>query len=294
MAGDGPTAPYDRPVTTGIMGRSTGFTSGEHANVLDRARRVWEYRRILRLLVGRDLKVRYANSALGYVWTVLDPLLMSVVYWYLFTQVIDRHIGFPPYILFLVSGQLAFHWITGCINQSVGALRSESQMVRSSNVPRELWVLRVVLSKGAEYLFSLPVLALFALAYQRPPGKDLVYFPLAVILTITFTMGIGMILAPAAVLLKDLRSIVRILTRALFFMSPILYSVHDINKKRPGSAEIVGWNPVTGIMTLYRSMFYPQELNWHYVAHSAIVSVIIFVIGIWVFNRLERSMLKEI
>jgi ABC-2 type transport system permease protein len=294
MAREMPSAPYYRPVTTGIMGRSTGFTSGEHASVLDRARRVWEFRKILRLLIARDMKVRYANSALGYVWTVLDPLLMSVVYWYLFTQVIDRHVGRPPYILFLVSGQLAFHWITGSINQSVGALRSESQMVRSSNVPRELWVLRVVLSKGAEYMFSLPVLVLFAVSYQRAPGRDLAYFPIAVLLTITLCMGIGMILAPAAVLLKDLRSIVRIVTRALFFMSPILYSIQDVNKKRPGAAEIVGWNPVTGIMTLFRSMFYPEELNWHYVAHSAIVSVIIFVIGVWTFNRLERPMLKEI
>ncbi|MDT4915925.1 MAG: type transport system permease protein [Pseudonocardiales bacterium] len=294
MTGGVPRAPYDRTVTTGIMGRSSGFTSGERFTPLDRARRVWEYRRILLLLVSRDLKVRYAGSALGYVWTVLDPLLMSAVYWFLFTQVIDRHVGRPPYILFLVSGQLAFHWITGSINSSVGALRSEAQMVRSSNVPRELWVLRVVLSKGAEYVFSLPVLAMFAVAYWKAPTKEIFLLPLAFLLTIIFCMGIGLILAPAAVLLKDLRSIVRILVRALFFLSPVLYSIRDVDKKRPGAAEIIGWNPITGIMTLFRSCFYPEELEWRFVAHSAIVSLIILGIGVWVFQRLERPMLKEI
>src|SRR5436305_1026406 len=112
-------------MTTSIMGRSTGFTSGENTNPVQRARRVWDYRRILGLLIGRDLKVRYANSALGYLWTVLDPLAMSAVYWFLFTKIMSRQVGFPPYVLFLVSGQLVWGWINGGIIGSVNALRSE-------------------------------------------------------------------------------------------------------------------------------------------------------------------------
>lgn len=281
-------------MTASIRGRSTGFTSGEVFSPFQRARRVWDYRRILTLLVGRDLRVRYANSLLGYVWTVLDPLLMGFVYWFLFTQIITRKVGYPPYILFLVTGQLTFHWIAGSITGSVAALRSESQMVRSSHVPRELWVLRVIVSKGVEFLLSLPVLALFAVGYMRAPSRDIVFLPLAVLMTIALLMGLGMTLAPAAVLVRDLRSIVRIATRALFFLSPVIYSVNDVAQKRPAAAGIISWNPITGIMTLFRSVFFPQELNWSDVAHSAIVTVIIFLIGIWTFNRLERPMLKEI
>src|SRR5262249_52465343 len=148
-----------------------GFTSGQGASgPAERARRVWEFRRILSLLIGRDIRVRYASSVLGYLWAVLDPLALSAVYWFLFTQVITRKVGFPPYILFLVAGQLDWQWINSSFNTSLNALRSESQMVRSSNVPRELWVLRVVLSQGVQYLFSLPVLAIFALAYSKAPN----------------------------------------------------------------------------------------------------------------------------
>ena len=278
------------------MGRSTGFTSGGTLNPVERARRVWEYRRILWLLIGRDIKVRYASSMLGYVWAVLDPLALSMVYWFLFTQVIDRKVGFPPYILFLVAGQLVWQWVNSGINTTLNALRSESQMVRSSNVPRELWVLRVVLSKGVEYLFSLPVLAIFAIAYQRWPNHDILLLPLAFLMTILLITGVGLILAPAAVLVRDLRSIVRITVRALFFLSPILYSLHDVSTggKRSNVREIVSWNPVSGIMALFRSPFFPQELNWADVAHSAIVITVLFVIGVWSFNRLERPMLKEV
>jgi ABC-2 type transport system permease protein len=281
---------------TSIMGRSTGFTSGGALKPAARARRVWEFRRILGLLISRDIKVRYASSMLGYVWAVLDPLALSAVYWFLFTQVITRKVGFPPYILFLVSGQLVWQWINSSINTSVNALRSESQMVRSSNVPRELWVLRVVLSKGTEYVFSLPVLAVFAIAYSKPPNHYITLLPLAMLMTVLLCTGVGMILAPAAVLVRDIRSVVRIATRALFFLSPILYSLHDVSGggKRANIASFVSWNPIAGIMALFRAPFFPQELNWTDVAHSAIVTSILFVLGVWTFNRLERPMLKEV
>lgn len=278
------------------MGRSTGFTSGGSLNPIERVRRVWEYRRILGLLIGRDIKVRYASSMLGYVWAVLDPLALSAVYWFLFTQVITRKVGFPPYILFLVSGQLVWQWINSSINTSLNALRSESQMVRSSNVPRELWILRVVLSKGVEYIFALPVLALFSIGYADWPNRYIVLWPLAIVLTVLLCTGLGLILAPAAVLVRDLRSVVRIVTRAFFFLSPILYSLHDVLRggRRASIAGIVSWNPVAGIMALYRAAFFPQEMNWSYVVHAAIVTVVVFAIGVWAFNRLERPMLKEV
>jgi len=279
---------------TSIRGRSTGFTSGGSLNPAERARRVWEYRRILWLLIGRDVRVRYASSILGYFWAVLDPLALSVVYWFLFTQVITRKVGFPPYILFLVIGQLVWQWINGSINTSVNALRTEQQMVRSSNVPRELWVLRVVLSKGIEFLFSLPVLAVFAITYGKAPNLNLLLLPLAFLLTVVLCTGVGLILAPASVLVRDIKSLVRITTRALFFLSPILYSLHDVAEKRHSAAVFVSWNPVSGIMALYRSVFFPQELNWADISHAAIVSVAFFVIGVWTFNRLERPMLKEV
>lgn len=282
-------------MTVSIMSRTSGFTTGQgSAGPGERWRRVWTYRRILWLLVGRDLQVRYARSALGYVWTVLEPLAMSFVYWFVFIKIVGRHIGFPPFILFLIAGQLPWYWISGSINGAVGALRGEAQMVRSSNVPREVWVLRVIMSRGAEYVFSLPVLALFALGYLKAPTADIVLLPLAMLMSIVLCMGLGMILAPAAVLVNDVRSIVRIAMRVLFYLSPILYSIHDASKRLGAVATIQSWNPVAGIMVLYRSTFFPQELNWSYVLHSAIVCILIFGIGLYTFNRLERPMLKEI
>ena len=279
-------------MTTSILSRSSGFTSGQGASgPVERARRVWEYRRILTLLVGRDLKVKYAGSALGYVWSVLEPLAMSVVFWYVFTKIVHRQIGYPPFILFLVSGQFAWFWLNGTINASIGALRGESQMVRSTNVPRELWIVRQVVSHGVEFIFSTPVIALFALIYRHGPTKDIVYLPLAFLLSVVFLTGVGLMLAPAAVLVADIRRVMRVVLRVLFYVSPVLYSVHDIPA---GFRPFASWNPVAGILCLFRATFFPQELVWTYVIRSAILSVLCLVVGLFVFTRLERPMLKEI
>ena len=175
----------------------------------------------------RDLKVRYAGSALGYLWTVLDPLLMSLVYWFVFTKIFNRTAGpeFDPYMLYLVSGQLIWAWFNGGVTGVTRALRSEAQMVRSTNVPRELWVLRVILSKGVEYFFGLPVLVVFAVVYAVGPTKYAILLPLAWLMVVVLLLGIGLILAPLCVLVRDVERIVPIIMRVMFYASPILYSI---------------------------------------------------------------------
>jgi ABC-2 type transport system permease protein len=95
---------------TSLRGRPGGFTTTTgRSRVTERVRRVWEYRRILTLLIGRDLKVRYAGSALGYFWSILDPLLMSAVDWVVFTKIFTAAWATSP-IVFLLSGQLPWQW----------------------------------------------------------------------------------------------------------------------------------------------------------------------------------------
>ena len=305
--------------TASLRGRPGGFTTTGtgRPGVTERLRRVIDYRRILWLLVRRDLKVRYAGSALGYLWSVLDPLLMSLVYWFVFSVIFARKVGYPPYILFLVLGQLMWAWFSGGVTQTVRALRQQAQMVRQSNVPRELWVLRVVVSKGVEFVFSIPVIAIFALVYLKAPSWQACYLPLAMVMCFFLVLGFGLILAPLAVLVRDVDRIVPIFMRVLFYASPVLYSVKDVPNHLHVALSI---NPTTGMLVLARSSFFPQELsgmvpetdgkrhdivrnghvvlhyvnNWHFVWHSAIGIAVIFAVGVFVFSRLERPVLKEI
>ena len=246
--------------TASLRSRPSGFASGSSSPSLRaRALRVIQYRRILKLLVGRDLKVRYAGSFLGYLWTILDPLLMSLVYWFIFTKIFHRSAGpdYMPYMLYLVSGQLPWFWFNGGVTGTARALRSEAQMVRSSNVPRELWVIRTVCSKFIEYIFGLPVLAIFATAYLVKPTPYIFLLPLAWAIEIVLLMGIGLILAPLNVLVRDVERLIPVILRVLFYGSPVLYSIEQAPTALRG---LYTFNPMVGFLQLSRAAFFPAAL----------------------------------
>lgn len=250
------------------------------------------YLQSLWLLSARDLKVRYATSFLGYLWSVLDPLVMSVIYWFIFTQVFDRSVGEAPYIVFLISALLPWVWFNSSVSDFTRAFKKDSRLVRSTNIPRSIWVNRIVLSKGMEFLFSLPVLALFAIL---TPGAELgwgiLWFPVAVILQTILLVGLGLLIAPLCVLYADLERTTALILRALFYATPIIYGVSDL----PGVFETIGaFNPLAGIFTLYRMAFFPGEWELLSILISVVMSFGFLAIGTWVFHRLERSVLKEL
>ena len=280
---------------TSLRGRPGGFATGtDRSGIFERAKRVWDYRRILALLIGRDLKVRYAGSALGYIWSVLDPLLMSLVYYVIFTKIFKRGgIGEDPYMVFLLCGQLPWQWFNTGVTSAARALRTEAQMVRSTNVPRELWIVRTVASSGVQYLLSLPVLAAFALGYLKAPHKEIVLMPVAMLLEAVLLIGIGLILSPLTILVPDIDRLIRIGLRIGFYMSPVLYSLNNVAKVKK-LHTVFSLNPLAGILSLYRAAFFPGELRWAYVLHATIGSLIVLIVGLFVFARLERAVLKEI
>ncbi|AWB96791.1 sugar ABC transporter [Agromyces badenianii] len=255
-------------------------------------RTAWDrYRHSLWLLTTRDLKVRYSTSALGYVWSVLDPLVMAGIYWFVFTQVFQRPVGTEPYIVFLLSALLPWMWFNGAVSDSTRAFLKDAKLVRSTMIPRTIWVNRIVLSKGIEFLLALPVLALFAVIFGAPVHWELLLFPLAILLQAILTAGVALIVAPLVVFFRDLERAVKLALRFLFYASPIIYGVTDL------PSELHFWaafNPLSGIFGIYRAGFFPEELDWFNIAVAAVMSLALLAIGLRVFRSAERQVLKEI
>ncbi|MCR2818078.1 ABC transporter permease [Microbacterium sp. zg.Y1090] len=249
------------------------------------------YLHSLWLLTARDLKVRYATSALGYLWSVLDPLVMSGIYWFVFTQIFNRGVGENPYIVFLITALLPWVWFNAAVSDFTRAFNKDARLVRSTSIPRSIWVNRIVLSKGIEFLCSLPVLIGFAVFAGAHAGWGLLWFPLAVLLQAMLLVGLGLIVAPLCVLWADLERTTRLVLRALFYASPVIYGVKDL----PGAfADLAVINPLAGIFTLYRVGFFPDQWDTAAVVGSACVSVLVLVLGVLVFRRLEPAVLKEL
>ncbi|CAN5172376.1 ABC transporter permease [soil metagenome] len=249
------------------------------------------YRHSLWLLTTRDLKVRYSTSFLGYVWSILDPLAMAAIYWFVFTQVFHRGVGHEPYIVFLLSGLLPWTWFTGSVSDATRAFTREAKLVRSTTIPRTIWVARLVLSKGIEFLASIPVIAIFAIATGATLHWQVVYVIPAILIQVVLTLGIGLLIAPLVVFFRDLERAVKLALRFTFYASPIIYGLADL----PDNITTLGaFNPMSGIISLYRGAFFPQQLDLFAVLVSAGMSVAVFGIGVLVFRRTIRTVLKEI
>jgi len=250
------------------------------------------YRRSLWLLTVRDLRVRYSTSALGYVWSILDPLVMAGIYWFVFTQVFDRTVGAQPYIVFLLCALLPWMWFNGAVSDTTRAYLREAKLIRSTKIPRTIWVAMLVLSKGIEFIASIPVLAVFAILTGATLHWEAVYFLLGIVLQAILTMGVGLIVAPLVVFFRDLERATKLALRFLFYASPIIYALSDLRDL--GLEFWASFNPLSGIFSLYRAAFFPEQLNWMAVGIGAAMSVAILGLGILVFARTERAVLKEI
>ena len=250
------------------------------------------YRHTLWLLTSRDLKVRYSTSALGYFWSILDPLVMSGIYFFIFVVVFKREdIGADPYIVFLLTGLLPWMWFNGAVSDSTRAFLRGAKLIRSTKIPRTIWVSSLVLSKGTEFIASLPVLAIFVIVSGAVLQWQAVFFVLGILIQAILTVGIGLIVAPLVVFFRDLERAIKLALRFLFYASPIVYGLSDL----PGPLQFwASFNPLAGIFSLYRSAFFPEQLNWFAVGVSAAMSVVILIVGTLVFKRSERAVLKEI
>lgn len=258
-------------------------------------RKAWSpaarYRHSLWLLTRRDLRVRYSTSALGYFWSILDPLVMAGIYWFVFTQVFARGVGHEPYMIFLLAALLPWMWFTGAIGETTRAYLRGAKLIRSTKIPRSIWVASIVASKGIEFLASLPVVALFAVVTGAQLRWEAVFFILAFAIQAMLTVGLGLIVAPLVVFFRDLERAVKLTLRFLFYASPIIYGIQDL----PEQLQLLAaFNPLSGIFSLYRAAFFPQQLDWFAIAIAAAMSVLFLGIGVLVFRRTERAVLKEI
>lgn len=261
-------------------------------------KRLWEERKVLRLLVKRDLRVRYSQSMIGYLWTVLDPLATALIYFMIFVIIFERSdAGHSPYFLFLLAGLLPWQWFNGAVNETMRALITERQLVRSTQLPREIWVIRVVASKGVEFIFSLPVLVIFTVFYmirgEAHLDSGLLLFPLGIVLLFLLNTAFGLILAPLTVMMFDIQPTIRIFLRVYFYFTPIIFNLEKLDKLK-GFQWVFQTNPLAGILELFRAGFFQNPVRWNVVGVSVLGTLLLLGIGVWTFKRMERAVLKEI
>jgi ABC-2 type transport system permease protein len=245
---------------------------------------------VLRMLVARELKRKYATSYLGYVWTLLEPAMMIAVYWLVWGHV--ARLGISNYVMFIAAGMLPWLWFRSSVTASTDVLTSNSRLVSSVSLPREMYPLSMVLTKSVEFLLTLPIVVALAAIYGMPPTHYLFYLPLVIVLELILCVGLALLLSALTTLFIDLERALTVFMRLLFYLTPVIYPTARLH----GSIRAVYvLNPLVGIIELHRAIWFPNTvIDAKIVLISVVGSLLAFVGGWAAFIKLEPAVLKEL
>lgn len=239
----------------------------------------------LKEVVKRDIKRKYYKSALGIVWTVLNPLLSMLVMTLVFSTLFRRNIeNFPIYIL---CGQIIFNFISGSGRQGLNAILSNAGFIRSIYVPKYIFVLSRVVEAMVDLLFSLVALFLVMIFTGAPFTLNLLALPILLILAFMFALGFSFVLATYGTFLRDLHHLYNIFTTLWMWLSTIFYPLSIV----PSAYRFVfDLNPAIHYINIMRSICYegvpPTEKS---LIIATCYSVLMLAFGISVFKSKENK-----
>lgn len=269
-------------------------------------RELVHYRALIQNLIVRDLKVRYKNSVLGVAWSLVNPLLMMVVFTVVFTVLAgDPHIyAYPVYIL---SALLPWQFFAASVVGGANSFVGNAHIIKKVYFPREALPISLILANLVHFLIALPVY--FALARVMnvpviggPLSPWIVLLPVVIAVQVVFTLGIVLILGTVNVFYRDTQLILEVVMLAWFFLTPIIWDVSRL----PETATILGlqlplarWvyylNPMASIIATYRDILY---WGWRpaldFFIRTAITALIVLAVGYSVFRRYSRAFGEEL
>ena len=267
--------------------------------LISRTGELIQYRELIRSLVTRDLKVRYKNSVLGFVWSLLNPLLTMVVFTFVFTVVFPSG-GKENFPVFFLAGLLPWQFFANSVNMTTRSIVDSAHLIKKVYFPREALPLAGVLSHLVNFLLALLVFfALFPLFRVRVTGWVLL-LPVIILIQLLFTLGLGFILSTMNVFYRDTQHIMETLMLIWFFLTPIFYSLEDMRPILVGlrfdlRSLMYTLNPMASLIKAYRAVVYEGSAPcFMRLGVTTLIALLLFVAGSLVFDHYSSVFSEEV
>lgn len=275
--------------------RSTNVRPGPVALVREAARESWSRRRLIRYLVQADLKKKGADTLLGNLWWVLDPILQMLVYVVLVTIIFQRTT--PAYPLFIFAAILPWKWFTSSINDAIVSVTSQERLIKQIHFPKIVLPFAATVAGLVNFGFGLIGLAgLLILLFPDRISVTLVLIPIIAAVQFVFTLGLTFLVAATNVFYRDLGNVSRHVLRLWFYLSPAIYSISQVDhivQENPILGVLFNLNPFTILFEAYRAVIYSGELpRWSTLGGLFLASLVLLLIATWLFKRVEPAFAK--
>ena len=242
---------------------------------------------LVKHLASRNLALRYRGSALGFVWSLLNPLLLMVVYTFVFRLVFQTTVPGIPYPVFFLTGMLAWNFVSvGAMSAAVSLLEGKA-LISKCAFPRVALPMSAVLSSAVNYLMTVPILIAFNLLFGIGPTRSLLLFPFALILLLSVALAVGLLLAALIPLFRDLQHLVEVLFITWFLLTPVLYPMDQVARSISKNLSLLyALNPMVGVIELVHAVFLGRPVSGTIMGISLAGTTCFLVVGSLVFRRM--------
>jgi lipopolysaccharide transport system permease protein len=266
--------------------------------MLQKLKELFKYRQLIATLVTREVKARYRGTALGFLWSLFNPMLLMIVYSIVFGYIFHgsgaRDFTAKPiwYSLFLLNGLLPWIWFASSLLECSNVLVVHGALIKKNKFPLEVLPIMVVTTNMIHFLFAIPVLVVSFIILGKPLTLWVLFLPVSMLVQYVFTLGIGFLISALAVHFRDIRDILSNLITLWFFATPVIYLYETVPLKLQKVLDI---NPMTHLMESYHYAFFKGSLP-HYkrLGVTVVVGVLFFYLGYVIFDKLRDTFVEEV
>lgn len=249
-----------------------------------------KYKELLKQLIGRDLKVKYRRSVLGYLWSLLNPLLMMIVISAVFSYMFRFDI--ENYPIYLLTGQIFYQFFSESTNMAMGSIINNGALIKKVYVPKYIFPVSRVLSSFVTMLFSMVAILIVVIVMHVKLTWTILLTPLPLLFILCFSMGIGMIMAVLSVYFRDVVHLYGVVLTVWMYITPIFYPFSALPIE---VQSVLKWNPLYQIITCFRTILLDGQLPT--VENLMICSawcVISLLSGFWLFKKKQSNFILYI
>jgi len=262
---------------------------------------VWRYRDLLFLFVKRDIITVYKQTILGPLWFLIQPVITSIVQFFVFGKLAGIPSDGLPYFLFALAGNTLWFYFSTSFSATSGTFRSNQNLFGKVYFPRVIMPISATISNlfkfGIQFLFFVLTIVYFKYkGFEIHPNLHILLLPLLLLAMALISLGLGMIISAMTSKYRDLSFLVSFGVQLFMYVTPVVYPASLILKKLPENLKILVYlNPLTGILETFKYAFLGQGAYSVFgLVYSLIFGLSIFFFGLIVFNRIERKFIDTV
>lgn len=252
---------------------------------------LWEFRDLLYFFTWRDLKVRYKQTVLGFMWAIAQPFFTMLVFTLFFGSLVKIPSEGVPYPIFAYTALLPWILFADSMNRSTNSIVANAGIIQKVYFPRLLLPISGILSPLVDFCIAFVILIAMMIYYGIMPTINTILLPLFLLLALATSLGVGLWLSALNAKFRDIQYLVPFATQLWMFSSPVVYSATMI----PESYQwIYGLNPMAGVIEGFRWALLGTSAPSTMIFISAMISIVVLITGAFYFNRMEKTLADEV